>query len=1402
MSSRKPSSVITFLRVIFLVTCVSSIHAILRVNVGGPSFYSLGFHPDLTQYIANSNTVSVSVNPSTVSVPGLWKPVYSSYRYATHGNVDYRIPVPSGVFSVAVAFLESWNGASKPGVRVFDLKINGAVKKSSIDVAASVGFRKPLYLKFENIRPVNGRITITAVRIPGKQNPMLSAIIVNGPGAASKVGPIGAPPPSTSSSTSSNGPSSADPTCSTGIFGKNDNQMACCKRACGKCGGTGCGSFSPGEKCCITTVAKMGVSCDDAGPPCIPSTDLSPTGSSPSTPTSSGDPTCSTGVFGKNDVTGQMACCKSVCGQCGGAGCSTLVSGEACCISGVVAKNKSCNTSGPPCTPSIDLTGVGTSPPSTIAEPAPGVSCPVSGATSNSFRINTAGGPIASAAMGADNPDYVSSANKGLVFSSPGLGISSSKGPAAWDAAYTSHRWTRASVLAYRIPVPAGSYTVRLLFAETFFTAAGRRTFDIYINGVEVRKNFDVYKEVGKNVGLLVDFPGTSPQGGHITITLIKAVENPMISGIMIQGNKAGNLAVGGGCTTSNKKVETEDLNGGFNHRAHSVPGGPYMATDFDKNGRAFVSLDGTQSHSHYSDPGPPAIAGEIVSYKWTWNEVVDGKVVEKSNNDKSGKFTAAFPIGKTVVTLEVVDQTGDVAVDTVEVLVRGSTANGAYCYYYDYGSKSFSSVPLTFDINSEPKPKDGGEKESLNFKSASDFSFLKFKNNAFGVRCSFFVDIPEDADYSYTIQHEGPFKLYHKGVIMGQSNSRGTTSTKKKQLLAGLNVFQLVYFRPKNLSPKLVISGRNGPLSSPDIQHDSAATLPIIKGLSRESSAPAGGQNIQIYGSAFINGVSVKFGLVEASNLIASDPGVVQVTVPPGSGQVFVTVQTNAGTSNRVPFTYTSEETLEQPVIFRETSLQNPDGSTYEISFIAAATYGPDGRLYLGSTGNKVYALGISKDYKVTSTCEKTIGAKRAVLGVAFSPFSNKLKMYFTSNGLYWKDKNIFSFEQGWPNGKIETIEFSPTTLSGSSCAFNQQDLVTGLPVSNHDHGVNKLEFLPNGELLVGVGGFTNGGPSVPGKKPVPGDAPDDKLGGVASNPLSAAIVSCPANKKTNIVYDNYANPEKAKIVSGKACSVYASGLRNSFGMTLHTNGHLYAVDNGPNAGFGDFSTNCFGGTTPAKNIPDKLFKVKKGGYHGHPNLNRKECAHYPDSAVQPLIGNLKSSSNGIIEYRSNTFGGQVKGNIYVSKFSIQNAGVVSQVKLNGDGNLQNGGFAPDFLPYSGLSLVEGPRGELVMPRVYQKRITVGYASYPEPNVTFMLGVHPKQGPAGGGTKVLVSGHKFGPNPRATFGGKQCTNVKVISEEEFTCVTPSNSKNKKVSVIVTGSTGKSPSYGSDYWYF
>ena len=263
----------------------------------------------------------------------------------------------------------------------------------------------------------------------------------------------------------------------------------------------------------------------------------------------------------------------------------------------------------------------------------------------------------------------------------------------------------------------------------------------------------------------------------------------------------------------------------------------------------------------------------------------------------------------------------------------------------------------------------------------------------------------------------------------------------------------------------------------------------------------------------------------------------------------------------------------------------------------------------------------------------------------------------------------------------------------------------------------------------------------------------------------------------------------------------MWASGLRNTFSLHLHTNGNVYATDNGPNKNFGMFSTNCNGGQKASKNIPDKLFKVQPGKWHGHPNINRKQCV-FGGTQVEPLKSNLQSSTNGILEYRSNTFGGKIKGDLFIVKFAVNGEGKMSRAQLDAAGNIKPNGFTNLFLGKSGLAIVEGPRGEMVMPRVYQSSILVAKPSYPVPVVTTLISVLPNRGSAGGGTTIQISGHHFGATPKVTIGGQQCLNIKALDKDTLTCVTPKGKPNSKVAISVTGTKGIATSIGSDYWYF
>jgi outer membrane protein assembly factor BamB len=81
----------------------------------------------------------------------------------------------------------------------------------------------------------------------------------------------------------------------------------------------------------------------------------------------------------------------------------------------------------------------------------------------------------------------------------------------------------------------ASSHTVRLHFAETFFTTKGSRVFNVSINGTQVLTNFDIVAAAGgENIANIQQFPVTADASGNITITFTSVTNNALISGIEI----------------------------------------------------------------------------------------------------------------------------------------------------------------------------------------------------------------------------------------------------------------------------------------------------------------------------------------------------------------------------------------------------------------------------------------------------------------------------------------------------------------------------------------------------------------------------------------------------------------------------------------------------------------------------------------------------------------------------------------------------------------------------------------------------------------------------------------------------------------------------------------------------
>ena len=103
------------------------------------------------------------------------------------------------------------------------------------------------------------------------------------------------------------------------------------------------------------------------------------------------------------------------------------------------------------------------------------------------------------------------------------------------QAVYQTERW---GVFTYTIPnLTAGSsYTVRLHFADFYFSAAGQRIFSVAINGTTVLQNFDIVAAAGgQNRAIAEQFNVNANSSGQIIISFVKgSADYPKVSGIEV----------------------------------------------------------------------------------------------------------------------------------------------------------------------------------------------------------------------------------------------------------------------------------------------------------------------------------------------------------------------------------------------------------------------------------------------------------------------------------------------------------------------------------------------------------------------------------------------------------------------------------------------------------------------------------------------------------------------------------------------------------------------------------------------------------------------------------------------------------------------------------------------------
>lgn len=769
----------------------------------------------------------------------------------------------------------------------------------------------------------------------------------------------------------------------------------------------------------------------------------------------------------------------------------------------------------------------------------------------------------------------------------------------------------------------------------------------------------------------------------------------------------------------------------------HVVIDAPSVTVDYDQDGSELVRLSGADSHTHE--------LGRVLT-GFEWREA--GQLRSTAINP-----LLPFSVGEHTISLTIRDDNSppQSLTDSATIKIVGPNEVPAVLALY-YPAASGAANTLLDEL-------------PANSSYAEALPALRVQNGNSGVggspcpppvmvRMLAQIDVLVTDTYNFNATGGGSRRLLINGV----------TASGPVSLTAGRHQLE-ARFAVESMSqlPAAVTYARSGAVQS-DIPsglltHDLAAVAPVINSMPA-SGNPTGGEAIEIAGLGFFPSqhVTVKWGSqVIAGSALQVAPTTIRLTAPPGTGAVNVRVTTLNGESNLRIYNYAA--TGPAPVVFALSNLSTG------IAGPTTAEWGPDGRLYVGTINGLIRVYSFDDDYNVTGTQDITTIAglnNKNILGIAFNPMEpdGAVTIYVAHSLIYANGGACFSGSSPY-SGQV-------SRLTGPNFT-TVQPLITGLPVSNHDHAINGMAFDNHGDLYICSGGNTNAG------------IEHCNLGALPESPLSAAVLKAVISKPNfngQIAYALSATGQLSTdqvaggavdVVPGVDLSVFTSGLRNAYDLVFTTTGMFYATDNGPNGGFGAASTSA----NTQSNDPtagDELILLEDAHYLGHPNRNRGRYDDrqnvYRGTAVATIPGvfnqmltNFAASTNGIVEYRANTFNGALRGELLAQKWN----GQTYRVKLTQDGR---GVLSKQNLPVSlnSLDLTTAPGGVVIGADYSGNQVVIA-----RPEHTAGLAVYdifPWRAPQTGGQSFIICGNGFGTigDTSVTIGGVPAQITSVTS--------------------------------------
>jgi glucose/arabinose dehydrogenase len=959
-----------------------------------------------------------------------------------------------------------------------------------------------------------------------------------------------------------------------------------------------------------------------------------------------------------------------------------------------------------------------------------------------------------------------------------------------------------------------GQYVCSLMFMEAWVTSAGKRTFDVLINKKRRYSALDIYKQVGSKTALAKRFY-CSAKDGVINIQLRRVAGNPRVSAIEIRKVPVdkdaclmdcgkfsccrsvcydetkytclsgilcqyGSQLCGG---TTCYDPDTQECDSGSvidkplpspspePQPVNANAGADVSIVDVNGDGSEGVTLDGSASSAV-----PPAT---IASYEWSLN----GKVL---SNDV--KPTVTVPVGVNDITLTVTDSEGQVGTDSVQVIVlsMNEPVAGLDGYYYIW-----RGIKITSTMNKGPWTPVYGqlETDAFNTIASSNFRGTAFITN-FAAFYKGYLQIPTDGDYTFAIESdEGSYFHFNNDQLVidnGGFHTMQKISNFLPGVKKGLYPVEFKMYNSENNAGLKIYWTRPGAaeeiIPASAFFHYLKDTMPVVHSLSAQNGPVGGGNTVTIKGYGFVFPTAqtkVFFGDYQCTNFRIVDTNTIEAIVPAAvKEQVFVSVTTPVARSGSLPYEYNDAAIIPIQFSTADNVLLNIGGPT-------CLEFGPDGKLYIGSTDGSLTRVTLDDNSKVVDKFTSNIFAGKQLLGIAFNPRDtdvNNIRVYVSYNVLYQAYTDNGSDQRG-----------GVSIVSGANLDI-KQDIITGLFNSERDHGINGLNFMDDGRLMILAGSNTNGG--LPGALQITLKHQEKEL--------TCAVLVADVSKggfDGNVKYagdDGFAGQQ----ISGLDVQVYATGLKNAYSAALHSNGRIYTIDNGPSQGLGQTSTSC---TTagPDPGSIDKLHIVEEGRYYGAPNRARgnkdpRQCVYRwfweaDDGYYRPPIYMLPSSMDGIVEYTVNTFDGKLRGHLIMSRLM----GELWDATLSDDG-LSVVGFR-QLSQFGGLSTVMNSDGSMISADYYNNMVYAVRPVEPAKTAIHVLSVTPNRGLIAGGNSILIRGSNFVAPVTVSLDGQDCA-VTEVSATKIRCNVPAGAASKKTGITVNAN-GQSYTLPNAYRY-